>query len=179
MGVDERQRVVIFKRWMAHHAGIQSGPQRIQIERKFAEDLPRVWGNEGQLQRAFLNILMNSETAMPEGGRLILSSEQEGGWVVLRVSDSGRGIPAENLERVFEPFFTTKDDWKGAGLGLSVVYQIVKDHGGEVSIQSKEGEGTVVTMRPIHDNWHCSVVGDGAGMLGRIFVRHGINIYRR
>jgi signal transduction histidine kinase len=120
--------------------------QRIQVERNFAPDLPRVLGNEGQLQRAFLNILLNAETAMPEGGTMTLSAEQDGGKVVVKVKDSGRGVPAENLERVFEPFFTTKDDWKGAGLGLSEVYKIVKEHGGEVWIDSMEGQGTEVCL---------------------------------
>jgi signal transduction histidine kinase len=121
--------------------------QRIEIEKKFTEGLPRVMGNEGQLQKAFLNVLLNAETAMPEGGKIVLATEADGEWVQARIGDTGKGIPPENVERVFEPFFTTKDQWKGAGLGLSVVYQIVKDHQGEVSVESHEGRGTMVTFR--------------------------------
>jgi signal transduction histidine kinase len=121
--------------------------QRIQIEKNFAKGLPRVMGNEGQLQKAFLNVLLNSETAMPQGGKLMISTQMDGTWVSARIADTGKGIASENLERIFEPFFTTKDQWKGAGLGLSVVYQIAKEHGGDVSVQSEEGQGTVVTFR--------------------------------
>ena len=121
--------------------------QRIEIEKKFAGGLPRVMGNEGQLQKAFLNVLLNAETAMPEGGKIVLATETDGEWVLARIGDTGKGIAPENVERVFEPFFTTKDQWKGAGLGLSVVYQIVKDHQGEVSVESHEGRGTMVTFK--------------------------------
>ncbi len=122
--------------------------QRIQIERNFGSDTPRVMGNEGQLQRAVINVLLNAETAMmPDGGQLTLCTERNGRWAVIRVKDTGRGIHRENIDRVFEPFFTTKDNWKGAGLGLSEVYQIVKEHGGEVSVHSTEGQGTEVVFR--------------------------------
>jgi len=120
--------------------------QRIEILKDFDDEAGRVMGNEGQLQRAVLNVLLNAETAMPEGGKLVLSTGREGDWVVMKVSDSGRGIPQENIEHVFEPFFTTKDNWKGAGLGLSEVYQIVTEHGGKVNVESEETQGTVVTM---------------------------------
>jgi two-component system, NtrC family, sensor kinase len=121
--------------------------QRIEIERNFASDLPRILGSEGQLQRALLNVLINAETAMPDGGVLTLTTQSEGQSVVLRIKDTGRGIVEENLEHVFEPFFTTKDNWKGAGLGLSEVYQIVKEHAGEVSISSQDGKWTEVAFR--------------------------------
>ncbi len=121
--------------------------QRIRIQRDYAAELPRVVGSEGDLQRVFLNVLLNAETAMPEGGEIRLSAARDGGWVVARVEDSGRGIAPENLERVFEPFFTTKDNWKGAGLGLWVVYQTLQEHGGGVAIESELGRGTVVTIR--------------------------------
>ncbi len=120
--------------------------ERVSIERAFEPEVARVVGNEGELQRAFLNVMLNAETAMPEGGRLKLAVRGVDQWVEVAISDTGRGISAENLERVFEPFFTTKDDWKGAGLGLWVVFQIVQDHGGGVSVDSQPGEGTTVTI---------------------------------
>jgi len=126
--------------------------QRIEIERNFDTDLPRIMGSEGQLQRALLNVLLNAETAMPEGGVLTLTTQSEGQSVVLKIKDTGFGIAEENLEHVFEPFFTTKDNWKGAGLGLSEAYQIVKEHAGEVSISSQEGKWTEVVFRfPVED----------------------------
>ena len=94
-----------------------------------------------------MNVLLNSETAMPEGGKLIIATETDEQWVLVHIADSGKGIAQENVDRVFEPFFTTKDQWKGAGLGLSVVYQIVKDHQGEVSVESHEERGTMVTFK--------------------------------
>ena len=127
--------------------------QGIRIQREYSENLPRVLGREGGLRRAFLNVLQNAETAMtPGGGVITLSLFRDEEWVVVRVRDTGRGIPRENLARVFEPFFTTKDNWKGAGLGLSVVYQIVQEHQGQVTLESEEGKGTVVTFRfPAHE----------------------------
>ncbi len=121
--------------------------QRIKVVRRFAPNLPRIIGNEGQIQRAILDVCFNAETAMPDGGTLTFETKSDGDWVLLQVGDTGWGIPKENLDRVFEPFFTTKDNWKGAGLGLSVVYQVMKDHGGEVVLDSQEERGTVVTFR--------------------------------
>jgi signal transduction histidine kinase len=121
--------------------------QRIRIQRAYAADLPKVFGNEGDLQRVYLNLILNAETSMPEGGELRLSAGLEGEQLVTRVADTGRGIAPENLDRVCEPFFTTKDNWKGAGLGLWVVYQTVQEHGGSVAIESELGRGTQVTIR--------------------------------
>lgn len=126
--------------------------QGIHIERAFSPDLPRIWGNEGELQRVFLNVFLNAETAMRDGGTLTLSTKRDGDEVVASIADTGNGIAPENIERVFEPFFTTKDNWKGAGLGLWVVYQIVQDHQGSVKIESQLGEGTTVIFRfPIEE----------------------------
>jgi two-component system NtrC family sensor kinase len=121
--------------------------QGIHIERAFAPDLPRIWGNEGEIQRAFLNVFLNAETAMRDGGTLTLSTQRDGDEVVVKIADTGNGIAPENIERVFEPFFTTKDNWKGAGLGLWVVYQIVQDHKGHVKIESELNQGTTVICR--------------------------------
>ncbi len=121
--------------------------QRVAIQRKYQAGAPRIMGSEARLQRVFLNVLHNAETAMPDGGKLLLEIASEDRFLVVRITDTGRGIPEQNLERVFEPFFTTKDNWKGAGLGLFVVYQIVEEHGGVVGIESEEGKGTTVTFR--------------------------------
>ncbi len=126
--------------------------QGIHVERAFSPDLPRIWGNEGEIQRVLLNVFLNAETAMRDGGTLTLSTKRDGNEVVVSIADTGNGIAPENIERVFEPFFTTKDNWKGAGLGLWVVYQIVQDHQGHVKIESEIGQGTTVIFRfPIEE----------------------------
>ena len=94
-----------------------------------------------QLQQVLLNLSLNACTAMPKGGTLTIRTIPADGEVVIKVSDTGCGIKAEHLDRIFEPFFTTQDVGKGTGLGLSVTYGIVEQHGGDVEVQSKEGEG--------------------------------------
>jgi len=87
---------------------------------------------------------------MPKGGKLNIrvSTKMEDGNKNLKISfkDSGCGIPKENLEKVFEPFFTTKEDWKSVGLGLSITYQIIKEHKGTITAESKVGKGTTFTI---------------------------------
>lgn len=98
------------------------------------------------LYRAFLNILINAIQAMPEGGRLIVNNQfdKENNQVSIEFFDSGPGIPENVLKRVFDPFFTTKE--RGSGLGLSIVRNIIENHGGKIKIESKEGEGTKVVF---------------------------------
>lgn len=121
--------------------------QRVTIDRDYQVGAPRILGSEARLQRAFLNVLHNAETAMPDGGQLRLRIFCDEESLLVQIIDTGRGIPDENLSRVFEPFFTTKDNWKGAGLGLWVVYQIIEEHDGVVSVESEEGKGTTVKFR--------------------------------
>jgi signal transduction histidine kinase len=96
------------------------------------------------LQQAFVNILWNAIEAMPEGGTLTVTSnfDREKDRIEIQVSDTGLGIPEDDVERIFEPFFTSKADGKGVGLGLSVAYGIIRQHQGEIHIHSKVGEGT-------------------------------------
>ena len=81
---------------------------------------------------------------MPDGGRLTLSLFRNGDSVALSVTDTGKGIPERLLPRIFDPYFTTSSS--GTGLGLTIVYQIMKSHGGDIFVDSKEGEGTVFTL---------------------------------
>jgi two-component system NtrC family sensor kinase len=101
-----------------------------------------------QLQQLVLALLVNALEATPAGGRVRIEARAapEGG-VVLTVSDTGSGIPAENLAHIFEPFFTTKEQGKGVGLGLAVGYGIAARHGGTIGVESRVGEGTVFTVR--------------------------------
>ncbi len=88
--------------------------------------------------------------AMPHGGDLRLATRKEGSSVVVEIADTGVGIPEDNLARVFEPFFTTKPTGQGTGLGLSLSYDIVKAHGGELKVETKEGEGsTFIVSIPV------------------------------
>jgi len=107
-------------------------------------DLPPVFGVKGQLLQVFVNLITNACHAMPmDAGVLRIETDPgQDGWLVVRVVDSGKGIPAENLERIFEPFFTTKGEGKGTGLGLSIVRNIVQQHRGTIGVQSEVGRGT-------------------------------------
>jgi len=117
---------------------------RGRIEVKLALDpaLPRIKGSPGKLQQVFLNLFLNARDAMDSGGTLAVRSSEQDGLVKITVADSGAGIAHENLTRIFDPFFTTKAAKKGTGLGLSVSYGIVREHGGEIEVDSQLGEGT-------------------------------------
>lgn len=122
-----------------------------------SEDLKSTHTDEHQLENALLNLVINARDAMPQGGRLTISSENiavelrsgdvsAGQYVRLSVRDTGSGMSSEVLDRAFDPFFTTKPIGQGTGLGLSMVYGFVKQTGGHVHIDSDEGEGTVVHL---------------------------------
>jgi two-component system, sporulation sensor kinase E len=96
------------------------------------------------LKQAFLNVIKNAMAAMPEGGSLTLEVLYQGNQMGVRISDTGVGIPEEKLDKIFEPYFTTKDF--GSGLGLTLVYKIIKEHGGDIQVSSKEGKGTTFTF---------------------------------
>ncbi len=114
-----------------------------------AYDLPRVSCDASQIQQMILALSMNALEATPPGGTITLSAHvhEDGVSVVLKVADSGRGIPPEHLDKIFEPFFSTKDEVTQVGLGLSVVYGIVNRHHGSIDVESSPGSGTVFTIR--------------------------------
>jgi len=129
-----------------HQLGIHS----IRVEQELEPGLPGCRGNANQLQQVLMNLMINAQQAMAgSSGTLRLSARrEEGGGVELRVSDTGPGIAKEIQGRIFDPFFTTKPAGQGTGLGLSVSYGIVKEHGGEIRLESREGEGTsfIITL---------------------------------
>jgi CheY-like chemotaxis protein len=144
----------------------------IRIETLAPQDVVLVNGDAGQLEQALLNLCINSRDAMPDGGILTLDVrvrdideaaahaiplEAAGTWAVVSVSDTGIGMPPEVRQRLFEPFFTTKEQGKGTGLGLAMVYGIVKSHGGLVAVNSSTGGGTRVEL-------FLPVVGEGAAL---------------
>jgi signal transduction histidine kinase len=120
----------------------QFAQANIRVDLELHSALPRVKGDPGKLQQVFLNLFLNARDAMEAGGRLLVASFPEDGGVRVSVTDSGSGIAPENLPRIFDPFFTTKGVRKGTGLGLSVSYGIVREHGGDIEVESRRGEGT-------------------------------------
>jgi two-component system, NtrC family, sensor histidine kinase HydH len=119
--------------------------QGVEIEWYPAGDLPLVPLDTELFEKVLLNLLLNAEDAMPEGGRLTLQARAEDGWVVLDVIDTGCGMDAELTAKVFTPFVTTKPG--GNGLGLATARKIVLAHGGTIEVQSAPGRGTKFTVR--------------------------------
>jgi PAS domain S-box-containing protein len=126
----------------------RAGMDEIEIHTVYAQELPFLSCDFKRLQQAFVNVLWNAIEAMPEGGKLTVATRFHQGKdrIEIRISDTGAGIPEEDVERIFEPFYTTKAEGKGVGLGLSVAYGIIRQHRGEIHFQSEVGEGTHVTI---------------------------------
>ena len=118
--------------------------QSIAIEKQYDSRIPPAMMDEAQIKQAFFNIVKNAIQAMPRGGVLRVSTLLRDSRVEVKFSDNGVGIPKEKLSRVFDPYYTTKQG--GSGLGLMVVYKIIKDHAGTVELTSKEGHGTTVSV---------------------------------
>ncbi|MEK7705353.1 MAG: ATP-binding protein, partial [Myxococcota bacterium] len=114
----------------------------VVLHRNLATNLPSIRADAGQLGQVLINLVTNARQAMPTGGELRVATETDPAGVALLVGDTGRGIEPAHLDRIFEPFFTTKDVWTGVGLGLSVAYRIVTDHGGTISVDSTVGKGS-------------------------------------
>jgi PAS domain S-box-containing protein len=116
----------------------------VTVESSLAEDVPALKLDIRFIKQALLNLIKNAMAAMSGGGRLGIETAQNGDEVQVRVSDTGTGIPAEIMEKIFEPYFTTKPF--GTGLGLTIVFKIVKEHFGDIAVTSQEGEGTTFTI---------------------------------
>lgn len=105
--------------------------------------LPKIRCILAQLNQVFMNLLINAAQAIDEHGRIVIRTGETVKEVWVEIEDSGKGIPAENLDRIFDPFFTTKPVGSGTGLGLSLSYGIVRDHGGRIEVKSEAGKGSV------------------------------------
>jgi two-component system, NtrC family, sensor kinase len=114
----------------------------VQVMRNLQQELPPVLGSNNKLQQVFLNLFMNARDAMPTGGMVEVRTASNNGSVEIEITDTGSGIPRENLHRIFDPFFTTKSFGRGTGLGLSVSYGIIKEHAGKIDVRSTQGKGT-------------------------------------
>lgn len=115
------------------------------VEQELRSDLPLLQLDRDQMKQAFYNVIKNSVEAMNPHGTLRIRTDLADTHVIIRFIDTGGGMSAENLSRVFEPYFTTKPS--GSGLGLLIVRRIVREHGGELSVESSEGQGLTVTIR--------------------------------
>jgi len=116
----------------------------VSIECEFQEDLPKLEIDEKYIKQAILNIIKNSVAAMPNGGVMYFKTVTDENWVHIYICDTGTGISEENMSKIFEPYFTTKQF--GSGLGLTVVYKIIKEHGGDIVLESVENQGTTFTI---------------------------------
>ncbi|HHS97939.1 MAG TPA: GAF domain-containing protein [Chloroflexi bacterium] len=129
--------LALCNKYLQHH--------RVAVQRNLAPDLPLVQASPDELSQVFLNLILNAVDAMPNGGSLSIATWlDENGRVAISFTDTGHGVPQENLERIFEPFFTTKEG--GTGLGLSVSRDVIQRHRGEITVQSIEGEGATFTV---------------------------------
>ncbi len=155
-----------------------SFPKNITVTTNVPEPLRLVHGDPTQLSQVLLNLCVNSRDAMPEGGRLTITTRNTdidrqyasmhhgvstGHYAVLEVADSGKGIAKENLERIFDPFYTTKEEGQGTGLGLYTTLGIVRSHGGFLTVKSEPGEGTTFTIHLPEQ----ILGGDESGSAGR------------
>ena len=138
----------------------------IELRKHFQADLPAILADPHQLQQVFLNLVINAEQAMIAahgGGVLSITTQRVGEALHVVVADDGPGIPDEFISQIFDPFFTTKEVGAGTGLGLSVCYGIVQEHGGELRVQSEEGKGTTfiveLPMRPQSGRREATAVG--------------------
>ena len=130
--------------------------KQIQVRFRLSQDMPSIKADQGQIEQVLLNILLNAADAMPEGGDVFIEtaclkgSQAEGkvtlsksmDYVMIKVSDSGTGIAKHVIDRIFEPFFTTKGLGRGTGLGLSTAYGIIKNHDGDICVETEVGKGS-------------------------------------
>ena len=118
----------------------QCQKKKIEINKRLI-GLPKIKGDAELLSQVFLNLFLNAIQAMPDGGELSVGSKVcNNNSVYLEVCDTGQGIPEEKLDNIFDPFFTTKEE--GSGMGLAVAYRIIKEHNGEITVESQPGKGT-------------------------------------
>jgi signal transduction histidine kinase len=121
-----------------------SGAKNVRLTKDVAPGLPELLCDREQLAQVILNLAINAVQAMPQGGEVQLAARQQGEGVMIQVRDEGVGVQPEDLDKIFDPFFTTKDS--GTGLGLSVVHQIVTQHGGTVKAERNSGPGMTFSL---------------------------------
>ncbi len=130
---------------LAAKGGEAAGPG-VSIECRARPGLPELDADARQLERLFMNLLLNARDAMPSGGQISVLAEAAGPFVKISVSDQGSGMPPSVEKHLFEPFFTTKEKGKGTGLGLAEAYGIARQHGGRIEVSTAEGKGSVFSV---------------------------------
>jgi two-component system NtrC family sensor kinase len=146
-GREPQIREVVLKNLIAdsyRHLGSSRNLERIRFSINADSSQTTILADQGQVEQVFVNLFANAVDAMGGTGDLLVTMRCSAQSVIITVSDSGRGIPKESIEKIFEPFFTTKD--KGTGLGLAIVYNIIKKHNGDITVESEEGKGTTFTI---------------------------------
>ena len=123
----------------------QAAEQNIKLSLTEAENVPKILGDAEFLRSVFNNLFINATQAIESDGKLNVKISPDENFVKIDITDTGNGIPEENLPKIFEPYFSTKET--GTGLGLAIVYKIIESHNGTIEVQSKEGEGTKFTVR--------------------------------
>jgi signal transduction histidine kinase len=132
--------VVLFTNRFAKQADVQ-------IEERFTQGVPSVIGDPDQLKQVFLNLVTNAVQAMEDGGgSIVITTRSDGDYVEITVSDTGPGIPEQDLSKVFDPFFTKRSD--GTGLGLTIVHRIIDEHDGHIEVNSSPGGTTFRVSLP-------------------------------
>jgi len=119
----------------------------IKLQKSITKDNTDIEGNANLIQQVLMNLMLNSQQAMAgKPGKILLRTLRRGEKVEIRITDNGPGMPDHVAAKIFEPFYTTKPTGQGTGLGLSVSYGIITDHGGELKVKSIEGKGTAFTV---------------------------------
>jgi two-component system NtrC family sensor kinase len=164
-GTDRIKKIVLDLKDFAHpgedkiqsldiNSGLESTLNVVNNEIKYKAtvtkefgDIPTIKGYPQQLNQVFMNILVNAAQAIEKKGEIVIRTSLVESQVEVKISDTGCGIPGENLQKIFDPFFTTKDVGKGTGLGMNIAYNIIKKHQGTIAVDSQVGEGTTFTIR--------------------------------
>jgi two-component system NtrC family sensor kinase len=129
---------------MLHEKQLQEHDIKVYFD--LEEGLEPVHASPNQLRQVFLNMIANARDAMPDGGSLTIATTRQNSQIRVDITDTGAGIKEENIGKIFDSFFTTKSSVKGVGLGLSVCYGFIKEHGGDIQVESTPGSGTRFTI---------------------------------
>jgi len=162
--------------------------KKITLKNKLPKDLPPLNVDAIQIGKVLINLLINAEQAMPDGGTITITGRKEDGQIIIQVADTGQGIPPEQLAVIFDPFFTTREAGQGTGLGLAICHSLMEQNNGKIKVKSSVGSGTTFNLflpqskeghNPISEALQQSSAGDGLPGSGDelqpriLFVEHG------